>query len=139
MKIISGQLKKTPISLFDINPKFKSPPIPKQVLQDFKEAAICLGNNAPKACIVMCGRALEGLTIDKNAEGRYLASKIKYLYDNNLISNLLFDAFTKIRTFRNIGAHPQLIEVIEEGEDKKNFDITNHVIEHVYILPELCE
>lgn len=99
-------------------------------MEDFEEASICHAHNASKACVVMCGSALEGLTIEQNAEGRTLYEKIKYLYEKSLIFKILYDAFTKIRIYRNLGAHPQSFQVTE-GEDKKILDITSHIIEHV--------
>lgn len=137
VKIKEGQLSTPPQPIYFDDPDFKSPPIPNEILNDFKEAAICLGNNAPKACVVMCGRILEGVTIDKNAKGNTLYDKIKNLYESGMISKTLYDAFTKVRVIRNVGAHYISSVKIKVGEEKKIFDITKHIIEHVYILPLL--
>jgi hypothetical protein len=137
--ILKGQLMETPKKISIDVPDFTTPPIPKEVLEDFKEANICFTNNASKACVVMCGRALEGLTIDKKAEGKTLYDNIKYLFDNKLISEPLYNAFTKVRILRNLGAHYQPLDTIKKGEDKTILDITKHVIEHIYILPMLSK
>lgn len=139
LKLKEGHLLETPKPIYIDNPDFKNPPIPNDVLNDFKEATICFANNASKACVVMCGRALEGLTFDQKAKGKTLYEKIKYLFNNKLISEPLYNAFTKVRTFRNLGAHYQSLNIIKKGEDKKILDITKHVIEHIYILPLLSK
>jgi hypothetical protein len=139
IELENGALKDSPQKIIIDNPDFKSPPIPEKILEDYREANICFANNASKACVVMCGRALEGLTFDQKAEGKTLYDKIKYLFDNRLISKPLYNAFTKVRTFRNLGAHYQHLNTIKKGDDKKILDITKHVIEHIYILPLLSK
>lgn len=139
IKLQSGSLMESPEPIYFENPNFKSPPIPKEILDDFKESTICFVNNASTACIVMCGITLEGLTIDKKANGTTLNNKIKDLYDKQLISKPLYDAFSKVRAFRNIGAHYQPLKTINEKEAKNILDITKHVIDHIYILPELLK
>jgi len=139
IEISGGRLTTTPELVYSLNPDFKSPPIPNYILEDFKEAIICYSNRAPKACIVMCGRSLEDLTNEQSASGNTLNEKIKNLHDNDVISDTLYNAFTKIRTLRNIGAHSSPTSIIQPGEDKKILDITKHVIEHVYVLPLLLD
>lgn len=135
IKIKNCELLESPQPIYVVDPEFESPPIPREILEDFKEASICYVNTASKACVVMCGRTLEGLTIEQKAKGRNLNQKIEHLYKNDLISKLLYDAFTKVRVIRNLGAHFQPLNKIEKGEDKKILDITKHIIEHIYILP----
>ena len=87
----------------------------------------------------MCGRALEGLTTEKKANGRTLNDKITDLYNKKLISKPLYDAFSKVRVIRNLGAHYQPLKTIGDKEAKNILDITKHVIGHIYILPELLK
>ncbi len=87
---------------------------------------------------VLIGRLLELICIDRNAGGRSLRDKLDVLVANGDIPKRLADAASKLRAFRNVGAHAELGE-LTAAELPILDDLTRALLEYVYSLPGLIE
>ncbi len=86
------------------------------------------------AAAVMCGRALEYVTVEKTGE-KTLYQGLKKLKDKNIIDERLFEWAEALRKERNIGAHA----VGEETKQQDASDIMDFAVafcEYVYVLTE---
>lgn len=116
--------------------EFKS--APQEINNDFLEAQKCFNIGAHKATIVMCRRTLEQVAKNQKATGKTLFDKINSMYKSGMISKPLFDLATEIRYFGNYGAHPtdDLLGEVTNVESETVMEITEHLIDHTYEVPE---
>jgi len=136
VEIINGQLLGTPKSRA-LN-FVTIPNAPKNVSSDVSEAQICHAVGAYKACVVMCRRALEQVSINISANGQTLHDKIRSLQTQGIISSEIFAIFEEIRYFGNYGAHPNddLLGDVTKDDSSSVLDVTFHIIKHIYDIPE---
>ncbi len=137
VNIKEGELRRTPEVLDVYIIKGADP----EVRSDFSEAQKCYNVEAYKAAVVMCRRALEGMTCSMGAEGRTLIEKMEDIYQKGLISKRNLDIATKVRLFGNIGAHLKndLLGGIKENDARGVLDITLHLLRDVYEVPVSIE
>ncbi len=109
--------------------------VPKEVAEDFKEAIRCHWIKAYRACVVMCGRALETSVKALNAQGRDLRDKIDNLATRGVITAPLKDFAHAIRATRNTGAHSDDLHDIVEKDSSDMMEFMREYLQHVYIMP----
>ena len=83
-------------------------------------------------------RVLELVCIDRNAEGRDLAKKLKYLSDRGEIPEKLIRIAKGLRLLGNIGAHER-DGSLSEKEVPILRDMIKSILEYVYTAPYLAE
>lgn len=108
--------------------------IPEPVRRSIEDARKCYQYGVYSATAVMCGRALEYVTIEK-AGKKTLYEGIKALKEQNQIDNRLFKWAEALRKERNIGAHA----VDEETKPQDARDILDFAIafcEYMYVLTQ---
>lgn len=85
--------------------------VPQAVGDSLREAQKCLRANAYIACAAMCGRALEGLCRDLNANDKMLAAGLEQLRQTGKIDERLHEWDKALNEKRNIAAHPDLTPI----------------------------
>ena len=115
-----------------------TPTVDPSVNEDVKRAAVeaekCLSVNAFNACGVMTRRAMHCLCDDKDAKGKDLFEKLKYLRDNNLITPDLWEWAEELRIVGRSGAHPEWEEVSKDDAEYA-LKFLREIIRYVYINP----
>ena len=111
--------------------------LPEKISKAF-DAAIRVRGIDANAFAVLLGRVLELVCLDRSAEGRDLADKLKSLSDKGEIPVKLVDVATSLRHFRNVGAHATLGE-LSLAETSIVDDLCRAVLEYVYSAPALVE
>jgi hypothetical protein len=110
--------------------------VPPEIASDFKEALRCHWVEAYKACVVMCGRAIQASALALGAKGNQLIDQIDDLFCNGKITEALKDFAHIVRITRNVGAHPDkdgLKEVtVKDAEDIIEF--TREFLHHIYVM-----
>ncbi len=111
---------------------------PKEINSDFLEAQRCFKVNAYKATVVMCRRTLEQVTKHQKAKGKTLFDKIETLHKNGIISKPVYELVTQIRQLGNYGAHAtdDLLGDVTEEEAKIVLDVTEHLVDHTFEIPQ---
>ncbi|HTD24537.1 MAG TPA: DUF4145 domain-containing protein [Terriglobales bacterium] len=111
--------------------------VPAMVKEDFAEALRCQWIRAYKACVVMCGRAIQTSALALGAKGSRLVDQIDDLHKSGKITESLRDFAHEVRLVRNDGAHPDkdgLADVTPE-DAMDVIEFTRQYLEHVYIMP----
>jgi Domain of unknown function (DUF4145) len=111
--------------------------VPPEIAEDFREALRCEWIKAYKACVVMCGRAVQASVIALGAKGGTLVLQIDDLAQNGIITEPLRRFAHAVRLTRNIGAHPDkdgLKDVIEK-DAADMIEFTREFLHHVYVMP----
>lgn len=108
--------------------------VPVGAKEDVLEGATCLENGAPRACVVMCRRALGHIANLKGAKGRWLAEKIDDLHKKGLISDITHSMAKPIREFGNYGAHREddLLDRVDGRTAEDIMRITLRLLEELY-------
>lgn len=88
--------------------------IPEIARVSLVEARLCFKARAYSACVVMCGRTIEGLCIHHKTKGKTLASGLKELREKDIIDSRLFEWGEALRKHRNIGAHATAVKISKE-------------------------
>jgi hypothetical protein len=107
--------------------------LPEVVGDSLREAQKCLRAGAYIAWAAMCGRALEGLCRDLNADDQMLAAGLKQLRDQGKIDERLYEWGEELHAKRNIAAHPDL-SAIYQRDAQYIFDFTLAICDYVYVL-----
>ncbi len=136
-----GLIQETPRLLPPDDIDLSSPPVPTEIQMDLKEAGLCFSVGAPRATVVLCRRALEGVADNLKANGRTLSQKIESIYERELITKPVYEASTEIRVFGNYGAHPgkDLLEDIDSDLAEDVLYFTREVVDDVYVKPDRLE
>ena len=115
--------------------------IPKDIKKDFQEALRCMGVNAFKATVAMCGRAIQASAIQLGASGKDLVNQIDDMAAKGIITNPLKEMAHDIRITRNVGVHPDKdgLKDVEEKDAKDIISFTREFFHHVYVMPALRE
>jgi hypothetical protein len=111
--------------------------IPKTARQSLYEAKKCLSVGAYSAAAVMCGRAIEAISISKTT-AKSLADGLKKLKDQNIIDQRLYDWGEALRKERNMGAHANESD-ISKDDARDVFDFAKAFCDYIYVLSEKYE
>jgi hypothetical protein len=111
--------------------------IPHDVKMSLHEATLCFRAKAYSACAVMCGKAIEAMSIAHTSE-RTLHKGLTEMRDSGLIDSRLFDWGDSLRQERNIGAHATGTYIsLDDARDVLDFAIA--ICEYVYVLADRYE
>jgi hypothetical protein len=106
---------------------------PAIVRDSLEEAQRCLDAGANRACVVMCGRALEALCNELGETKQMLAGGLKELLTKGVIDQRLFEWGTELRRLRNVGAHATSDHV--GGDDARDMtDFAVAICDYVLVL-----
>lgn len=107
--------------------------IPPIVQVSLDEADRCHRAGAHTACAVMCGRALEGVCVDKGVKSTLLAKGLKELRDSGLIDQRLFEWGDALREVRNLAAHATG-EKIGKADSTDLLQFVTAICDYIYVL-----
>jgi hypothetical protein len=108
--------------------------IPSLVGASLEEAKRCFEGKAYSACAVMCGRALEAISITYTKK-KNMAQGLKELRDKEIIDTRLYNWSEILRKERNIGAHPSGEETSkQDAQDLLDFLIA--ICDYIFVLSE---
>jgi hypothetical protein len=109
--------------------------VPKDVLDDFDEAAKCFNAQAYRACVAMCRRAIEVLADSKAARGNHIYEKLLDLKNRRILDQATYNIASGVRQFGGYGAHPQkdLLRDVDRGAA----DLVLRVAER--LIKEICQ
>lgn len=130
----AGWQNKFPTDNISISNKFEES-VPVDVVEDFKEGAICLSNKCFRASVAMFRRSLQSSLVERGANSSEdLMAQIK---NANFLTQDIKDWAHNIRIFGNWGAHPQddnLKDVNEKlAEETQSF--IEEFFNYVYVMP----
>ena len=107
--------------------------IPAELREAHEEARKTFNGKAYKACVVMCGRTLEGACELQGVKERSLQSSLAKMKDLGLIDGRLFEWAEMLRDVRNAGAHFSSEEVTrQDAEDALSFN--EALLDYLYVL-----
>jgi hypothetical protein len=111
--------------------------IPPEIREDFKESLRCEWIKAYKACVVMCGRAVQASAMALGAEGNSLVSQIDNLATKGIITEPLKQMAHYVRLTRNVGAHPDKdgLKDVNAKDAADMIEFTREFLHHVYVMP----
>lgn len=107
--------------------------IPEIARNSLAEAQICYKAKAYSACVVMSGRALEGVCKHHKTKSQNLATGLKELKDKGVIDERLYQWSEELRKHRNIGAHATE-EKIPKEDAKDLLDFVQAICDYVFVL-----
>lgn len=109
--------------------------VPLDVLEDFREGVICLGNKCPRASVAMFRRSLQSALLERGSKAE--EDLIDQIKNAHFLTQDIKDWAHNIRIFGNWGAHPQDDNL--KGVDEKLAEETQSFIEeffnYVYVMP----
>jgi|ERR1035437_2059725 predicted RNA-binding Zn-ribbon protein involved in translation (DUF1610 family) len=110
--------------------------IPIIIRMSLEEAKKCLKSQAHMACVVMCGRALEGLGKEFDIKSSFtLAEILVELKNKKVIDDRIFRWGDELRKHRNLAAHPSIEEISKEDAEDC-FDFILAICEYVFVLEQ---
>ena len=98
------------------------------------EAALKVRNVEPNAFAVLIGRTLDNICRDRNAKGNTLYEKLTDLSNRNEIPGRLAEMAQGLRLLRNIGAHAELGEIVNDDVPIL-IALCEAILEYVYRAP----
>ncbi|MES9860321.1 MAG: DUF4145 domain-containing protein [Candidatus Thiodiazotropha sp. 4PDIVS1] len=108
--------------------------IPETVRRSIEDARKCYQSGVYSAAAVMCGKAIEFVTVEKTSE-KTLFKGLKAMKEQNLIDERLFEWAEALRKERNIGAHAVNEETtVQDASDILDFAVA--FCEYVYVLTQ---
>ncbi len=112
--------------------------IPEIARNSLIEAKVCYKAKAYSACVVMCGRTIEGVCKHHDPKTKSLATGLKKLREDGVIDDRIFGWGDALRQHRNLGAHATTAKVTkDDARDLLDFGIA--ICEYVFILNEKFE
>lgn len=114
--------------------EIKHPAIPNKVAKDLQDAKKCFDAGVYSAAVVMCGKALEGIVLEKCNEIN-LSKGLAKLKEMRVIDDRLYDWSELLRKERNLGAHSTDEEVTQDNA-LDLYDFVLALCEFIYILTE---
>ena len=116
--------------------------IPTDILLDLAEAAIDLGVNAYKSCVVMCRRCVQAVLLDKGIKDDTLENMIDRAKSTELgpghvlLSENLYQTAKAVRFFGNSGAHPldPVLRAVGKLQAQLGLQVTKEILQWVYPL-----
>jgi hypothetical protein len=111
--------------------------VPPEIAGDFREALRCEWIKAFKACVVMCGRAVQASVIALGGEGNTLVLQIDDLAKKGVITEPLRRFAHAVRLTRNVGAHPDKdgLKDVQPKDAADMIEFTREFLHHVYVMP----
>lgn len=107
--------------------------IPVIARNSLVEARNCFKARAYSACVVMCGRTLEGVCQHHSTKSKTLDHGLKELKDSGIIDDRLYQWSEELRKQRNIGAHATE-EKISKDDAKDLLDFAQAICDYVFVL-----
>lgn len=110
--------------------------VPESIGDAFREAAVTLAVKCPRSSVVMAGRALEAVAVDKGETKGRLVDRLKALGEKGVLQPSLADWATEVRLLRNVGAHdfdPQKPVSVEDAKELLGF--VRELLKYLYELP----
>ncbi len=107
--------------------------VPDIVKTSLEEADRCYYAGAYSACVVMCGRALEGICLHHNTKSSTLSDGLKELKEKEIIDKRLFTWGDEFRKVRNLGAHAST-EKVSKQDARDVLDFTHAITDYVFVL-----
>lgn len=111
--------------------------VPERIAADYEEAIRCRQVGANKAATAMSRRAVQAVCIDLGADPKSrLFAQIDQLHSNGEFTNRLHALAHKVRSFGNVGAHPESdgLDAVVEADADQSIRFLEHLLQHVYIL-----
>lgn len=108
--------------------------IPNRVRRSLENAKRCFHAKVYDACVVMCGKAIEAVCVEK-AEEQQLGAGLKKLVERGIIDRRLFEWAEVLRKQRNIGAHATEDETSRE-DAKDVLAFATALCDYIYVLAE---
>lgn len=111
--------------------------IPKEVGDDYVEAATCFDAKANKASAAMCRRALQTSVLEKGVTKGRLVDQIDELYKSQIITKDIKEWAHEIRLTGNLGAHPDEdgLADITQKDAEELLKFIEEYLNYVYIMP----
>lgn len=109
--------------------------VPREVLNDYREALSAFKVNAFKASVTMCRRTLQQALEDKGATPELeLVNQIDQLVRKKLLSSATASLAHGVREFGNFGAHPKkdLLAQVTSDEAKIALEVTKKILKELY-------
>ncbi|MCZ7586813.1 MAG: DUF4145 domain-containing protein [Deltaproteobacteria bacterium] len=100
------------------------------------EQAKSIRSMSPQAYVVMLGRLIEEVCIDRGANGRTLFARLQALAENGEIPEKLLEVANALREFRNVGAHAGLGDLSTEDTPIVEA-LCKAILEYVYSAPKM--
>jgi hypothetical protein len=108
--------------------------VPEKVSFNYDQAVRSFSAGAYNAATVMSRASVEALAQDKKAEGKTLHDKIKWLYEQRIISPMLHDWAYSIKEWGNDAVHD--LNPIDADTSGYIVKFAWELIEHLYIKPQ---
>ena len=109
---------------------------PDSIKSAIEQAKKCLAINCNDAAAEMCRAALERMAKDKEAQGRWLADKLKDLKTKGLLTQIVYDAADRVKEWGNTALHDLLKEPVGRPVTEKLIALVDLVARDLYITPE---
>ena len=106
--------------------------VPEIVKTSVDEADRCFQSGAFTASVVMCGRALEGVCVDKGIKAT-LQAGLQELVKQKIIDQRLYEWGEELRKVRNLGAHATPEKVSREDASDV-LDFLHAIADYIYVL-----
>ena len=103
--------------------------IPKQIVDDFQEAGICLGARCFKASLVMSRRVLQRCLAEQGCKQHNLVDAIAEAVSSGILRKPFHSLAEEIRHYGNLGAHPN-----DDQLANANNESAHQVLEFARIL-----
>ena len=110
------------------------PSVPQEMRDAAIEAESSLAVGAYNGCGVMARRAISALCQDKKAKGADLHKQLKFLRENGMIAQDLWEWAEDLRILGRSGAHPEWPKV-SPGDAQYAVRFLHEIIKYVYINP----
>jgi hypothetical protein len=107
--------------------------VPDIVKTSLEEADRCFNAGAYSACVVMCGRALEGICVHFNTKSKTLHSALNELREAEIIDNRIHTWGDELRKVRNLGAHASA-EKVPPVDARYVLDFVHAITDYVFVL-----
>lgn len=101
-----------------------------------EQAKKCLAINCNDAAAAMCRAALERMAKDKDAQGIWLADKLKDLKTKESLTKIVYDAADRVKEWGNTALHDLLKEPVDKSVAEKLISLVDLVARDLYITPE---
>jgi hypothetical protein len=108
--------------------------VPTALCANFWEAHVCFQNGAYKACALMCRTIVEGAATTFGATGWQLTAKLRYLRQENIISEKLHAWATLVLKKLGDDAAHHLDEAITREDANDALEFTRAILEYLYVL-----
>lgn len=117
------------LAVYPIQYKPVAKEIPEPIRSEFQEAYLCFAIGAHRACVAICGVALEALWNQKNVSG------LNELREEGIISQRLFDQGTEIRLWAGMVKHVPIHDSVTKEETEQLLTYLEAILDAVYVQP----